>query len=112
LYTSKIISEAADKIAGIQTKSNHTWNWCVGEGSSYTDCPIGRHQKNTSLNMVIAVFNPSTKRLNHTKIAVPHGNLTVKVFNETTDLFENANATVLCDYMFYGNEDCWLYVKH
>jgi len=63
--------------------------------------------------MVIGVFNPSTKRLNHTKIAVPHGNLTVKVFNETTDMFEPTNATVLCDfYYYYGNEDCWLYVKH
>ncbi|CDW86710.1 glycosyl hydrolases family 38 protein [Stylonychia lemnae] len=110
--TTRIIADTAYKIAGIQIKQNQIWNWCVKAGASFFDCPIGRHQKNDSLNMVVAVFNPSTKRLNHTKIAVPHGNLTVKVFNETSANFEPTNATVLCDLLNNGKNDCWLYAKH
>ena len=36
------------------------------------------------LNMVVAVYNPSMKPVNHTKIAVPHGSLSVRSFNETS----------------------------
>lgn len=61
--------------------------------------------------MIVAVFNPGTKHVNHTRIAVPHGNLTVSVFNQTSKKFEPANATVICDEE-QDLKNCWLYTRY
>lgn len=82
------------------------------QSTNYLDCPIGREANKTTLNMIVAVFNPSIRPVNHTKIAVPHGNLTVKVFNESSKQFELAPSNVICDRMNNGINDCWLYIRY
>lgn len=62
--------------------------------------------------MIVAVFNPSMRAVNHTKIAVPHGQLNVRRYNESSQQFEDADANVICDMMNNGMNDCWLYVRY
>ena len=88
------IAEAAQRLAGIQ--SNQPWEWCLKENSTYLDCPISNNL-NKSLNMIVAVFNPSPQPTLYTSIAVPHGNLDVKVYNFVSQSFVNADSSVLCD---------------
>jgi hypothetical protein len=80
--------------------------------NTYLDCPIKNFTNHTKLSFVTAIFNPGTHLVNHTKLAVPHGNWTVEVFNAHTHKFEKANATVLCDMEITEYESCWLYTEN
>ena len=62
--------------------------------------------------MIIAVYNPATRNINHTVLAVPHANFTMKVYNETSFQFENTLATVLCNYELNGDLNFQLYAKY
>ena len=61
--------------------------------------------------MVSAVFNPSTESVAHAKLAVPHANFSVEIYNETSRKFESTKATVLCDISNLNETECWLYAK-
>ena len=43
--TSQMISDTAQKIAGIKTKAG--WSWCVKTNSTYLDCPIASQANST-----------------------------------------------------------------
>lgn len=62
--------------------------------------------------MIVTVYNPATRHINHTVLAVPHANLTVKVYNETSFQFEDTLSTVLCDNELNGDLNCQLYTKY
>jgi hypothetical protein len=38
-------------------KTTGPWQWCVKENSTYLDCPVAEHPKETSVT--IAAFNPA-----------------------------------------------------
>ena len=59
------------------------------------------------------MLNPSLITVNRTKVAVPHANYTVSIFNRTSKTFEPVNCSVLCDYdLKTGKEDnCWMHVN-
>jgi hypothetical protein len=80
--------------------------------STYLDCPIASQASNIKLNMVVAVYNPATRYINHTVIAVPHGNFSVSAFNPDTLQFEPAVAAVICDLELSGLPNCQLYAKN
>jgi hypothetical protein len=107
-----LITEWAEQIAGIQTKSK--WEWCFRFYSSFADCPIGAANKTIGNVFVVAVINPSLIGVNRTKIAVPSANYSVSVYNQSTRTFTPVEAAVLCDYHAKtGIEDnCWLHAKH
>ena len=108
-----LITEWAEQIAGIQTKSR--WEWCFRFYSSFADCPIGsNHTSADASSFIVAVVNPSLRRVNRTRIAVPSANFTAAVYNESVRNFLPVEAAVLCDYnQQTGAEDnCWLHVKH
>ena len=64
-----------------------SWKWCAKEVTSYLDCPVADHVNQTALGMVVAMFNPSTVPVNHTKFAVPHGKYSAEAYNKTTKKF-------------------------
>ncbi len=48
--------------------------------------------------MIVAVHNPSMAANEYIRIAVPHANFKVAVFDEETSLFVNSKqSVVLCD---------------
>jgi hypothetical protein len=113
--TGQIITEAAKRLAGVELGKNAHWQWCVASlnsTKSLLDCPIANMTNSSNLNMVIAVFNPGTHYVNHTKVGVPHGNFTVKVFNSSSSQFQPANATVICDIEITQYQSCWLYTDY
>jgi hypothetical protein len=62
--------------------------------------------------MMVAVFNPATHYINHTVVAVPHGNISVRVYNVENNTFDEAVAGVVCDNELDGTPNCQLYVRH
>jgi hypothetical protein len=82
---SDIISEAAANIAGIE--STGPWEWCFKSNSSYLDCPIASQPAHKT-KLLVAVHNPSLIPIEHIKLAVPHANYSVHVFNPFTSTFE------------------------
>ena len=101
------IDEWAETIGGIQTKAS--WEWCYRFYTSYSMCPVAfNHTASVQNNFLVAVYNPSMISLNRTKIAVPHNNFSVHLFNEVSQAFELGESTVLCD----DDTNCWLYATH
>jgi len=61
------------------------------------DCPISSEDPLT-IKMIVAVHNPSMAANEYIRIAVPHANFKVAVFDEETSLFVNSKqSVVLCD---------------
>ena len=67
-------------LPGFTSSSN--WEWCYTENSTYLDCPIDDHNSNT-LDMMVAIHNPSTLPQDYVSMSVPHGFLTVEIFDHT-----------------------------
>ena len=68
---STIISEAAEKIAGIQLAKGHTdWNWCFYNTTTDIACPMMQfsNDKRAQFSVMVAIFNPATTNVNHTRI--------------------------------------------
>jgi len=78
-------------------KSNEPWSQCFRSNSTYIDCPISAHYNESSpYTMSVAVQNPSSVDLQEAKIAVPHGKYDVKVFDKSSQSFEDAASQVNC----------------
>jgi hypothetical protein len=96
-------------------KSNETWTQCFRSNSTYLDCPISAYYNESApYTMSVAVQNPSTVDLQEAKIAVPHGKYDVKVFDKSSQKFEDASSQVSCqtDTLDLGRniESCFLTV--
>ncbi|TNV84658.1 hypothetical protein FGO68_gene4646 [Halteria grandinella] len=107
-----LIDEWAEAIAGIQTKQ--PWEWCYRFYTSFKDCPVGDPNKNANApNFLVAMMNPSLTQVNRTRIAVPHANFSVHVYNESSKEFVLTPSVVLCDPDHFGldpkQENCWLH---
>jgi hypothetical protein len=77
-----LIHDWSEYLAGIQSAKSTNWEWCFRFYTSYTDCPISKNQQ--IQNFMVAVFNPSLKTVNRTRVAVPpKNNYTVSIFNYT-----------------------------
>jgi hypothetical protein len=65
------------------------------------------------VNMIVAVYNPSTDPTNYTSIAVPHGHYNVTILKGVG--FAKADASVLCDNETIegvNSNNCWMYVDY
>ena len=111
--TSQIIADAAQRLAGVELGKGGAWSWCaLSLNATQAGCPSSAASNNTRLNMIVAVFNPGTHFVNHTKVPVPHGNFSVSVFNASSRQFQPANATVICDLEAANDTSCWLYTEY
>lgn len=52
------------------------------------------------------MVNPSLVTVNRTRIAVPHANFSVHVFNESAKEFQHVKSVVLCELEI---DSCWLH---
>lgn len=92
------------------------WQWCFRTNSTYEDCPIAAHATDQNLRMMVGVHNPANLPMKVAKIAVPHGNLSVQVFDGKEMV--STDADVLCNAQLQELDstktvnNCQLYVKY
>jgi len=113
-YYGNLTAEKIKQETGFQSKSG--WLQCSRTNSTYMDCPIEMVHSIFPMNytMNVAMHNPSSLPMKSARMAVPHGHYDVKVFNKTSQAFEEAVASVNCykDRRTDGKpiESCFLHV--
>jgi hypothetical protein len=97
--TNPVYADAIDFWAEKTGFDASNWQWCTRTNSTYEDCDIGPKEAQDELRFLVAVHNPANLPMKIANIAVPHGNLAVKMFDAETAEMVDAEATVLCAEM-------------
>jgi hypothetical protein len=88
---SDMISEKIESLTGLN--SSMKWMQCSQTNSTYLDCPVADLPEQT---FAVAIQNPSSIENSKVRIAVPHGKYNVQLFNQSTQEYQNASASVVC----------------